>query len=510
MINATTQKEPLLRRLTSGFKRLDRITQILLVAFLVAGMATAVVSFFYLQRFVECSPSNVLPGLRLSLCGGGGSELSGGPDLGNEGQGGNQPGSSENVFSYTKPDPWDGSSRVNVLIMGLDARDWEAGSGAPRSDTMMVLTFDPLTETAGMLSIPRDLWVEIPGFGHEKINNAYALGEGNRLPGGGPGLAIKTVEQFLGITINYYAQIDFSAFEDFIDIIGGVKFDVPTDTRVQLIGEEQTRLIESGRQTLNGEYALAYARYRKCPQTKPGGSERCANDEGDFDRSRRQQQVLLAIRDQLAREDVRAVVLNNTLEIYETLSSGINTNMGLGEALSLGWAVKDIQLDEIVRAVLAPHACDSPSCIGPDYVIPQKSPDGLDILKPVTENIRVLRDEVFSSGGVRSPLANSSQSVDLMKMEAAQVAVYNGSGLGGLAESTQAYLVAQGMNVAAIGSADLVGATLVYDYTGNPYTVQYLMELMGIQPGRIFSRFDPSSATDVEVILGPEWIVPAQ
>jgi hypothetical protein len=242
----------------------------------------------------------------------------------------------------------------------------------------------------------------------------------------------------------------------------------------------------------------------------PGGSERCARDEGDFDRSRRQQQVLLAIRDQLAREDVRVVVLNNTLQIYETLSSGINTNMGLGEALSLGWAVKDIQLDEIVRAVLAPNACVSPSCIGPDYVIPQKSPDGLDILKPVTENIRVLRDEVFSSGGVRSPLANSSQSVDLMKMEAAQVAVYNGSELGGLAESTQAYLVAQGMNVTAIGSADLVGATLVYDYTGNPYTVQYLMELMGIQPARIFSRFDPSSAIDVEVILGPEWVVPAQ
>ena len=332
------------------------------------------------------------------------------------------------------------------------------------------------------------------------------MGEGNRLPGGGPGLAVKTVEQFLGISINYYAQIDFVAFEQFIDIIGGVKIDVPEKIRVQLIGENSNcgpngtygcTVIQRGRQTFNGAYALAYARARH-------------TSDGDFDRSRRQQEVILAIRQQLARDDVRAVVLNNTLEIYETLSSGINTNMGLGEALSLGWAVKDIQLDEIVRAVLAPNACDSPSCIGPDYVIPQKSPDGLDILKPVTENIRVLRDEVFSSGGVRSPLANSSQSVDLMKMEAAQVAVYNGSGLSGLAESTQAYLVAQGMNVTTIGSADLVGATLVYDYTGNPYTVQYLMELMGIQPARIFSRFDPGSAIDVEVIVGPEWVVPAQ
>jgi len=508
MLTTTAQREPLLRRLATGFKRLDHLTQLLLVAFLVAGLATAVVSFLYLQRFVECSPSNVFPGLRLPFCGGGNSSAGSDPENGQGGGRGNNSGSSEEVYSYTSPDPWDGSSRINVLVMGLDARDWEAGAGAPRSDTMMVLTFDPVTQTAGMLSIPRDLWVEIPGFAHEKINNAYSLGESNRLPGGGPGLAVKTVEQLLGITINYYAQIDFSAFEQFIDIIGGVKIDVPTDTRVQLIGEEQTRLIDSGRQTLNGAYALAYARYRHCPQTKPGGSERCANDEGDFDRSRRQQQVILAIRAQLARDDVRAVVLNNTLQIYETLSSGINTNMGLGEALSLGWAVKDIGLDEIKRAVLAPNACVSPSCIGPDYVIPQKSPDGLDILKPVSENIRVLRDEVFSSEGVRSTLASTSQSVDLMKMEAAQVAIYNGSGAGGLAEATQAYLVAQGMIVVSTGTSDLVGATIVYDYTGNPYTVEYLMGLMGIQPGLIFSRYDPSSTIDVEVIMGPEWAVP--
>jgi len=500
MINTTTQREPLFRRLATGFNRLDRLTQILLVAFLIAGIATAVVSFNYLQQLVECSPSNVFPGLRLPLCGGGGG-LSGGPNLSNGqgagGGGGNTTGSSGDIYSFTSPDPWDGSSRVNVLIMGLDSRDWEAGSGAPRSDTMMVLTFDPVTQTAGMLSIPRDLWVEIPGFGHEKINNAYALGEGNRLPGGGPGLAVETVEQLLGISINYYAQIDFIAFEQFIDIIGGIKIDVPTNIRVQLIGEESTRLIDNGRQTLNGAYALAYARDRK-------------EGDGDFSRAERQQQVILAIREQLARDDVRAVVLNNTLQIYETLASGINTNMGLGEALSLGWAVKDIGLDEIKQAVLAPNACLSPSCIGPDYVIPQKSPDGLDILKPVSENIRVLRDEVFSSEGVRSPLATTSQAVDLMKMEAAQVAIYNGSGNGGLAEATQGYLVAQGMLVASIGSADLVPSTIIYDYTGNPYTLEYLVGLMGIQPARIFSRYDPNSSIDIEVILGPEWVVPAQ
>ena len=115
------------------------------------------------------------------------------------------------------PEPWDGASRVTVLIMGLDYRDWEANEGAPRTDTMILLTIDPLTKTGGMLSIPRDLWVNIPGFGNARINTAYSTGEGNKLPGGGPGLAMKTVEGLLGVPIDYYAQIDFSAFVKFID-----------------------------------------------------------------------------------------------------------------------------------------------------------------------------------------------------------------------------------------------------------------------------------------------------
>lgn len=474
MTTLTPRKEPIFRRLATGFRRLDLVTKIVLVAFVAAGLITSVVAFSYVRFFVENAPTGVLPGLAIH-------------EEANDSGENLDASQAANVFSYTTPDAWDGSSRVNVLVMGLDARDWEAGTGAPRTDTMMVLTFDPVTKTAGMLSIPRDLWVEIPGFGHEKINNAYSLGEGNRLPGGGAGLAVATVEQMLGITINYYAQIDFVAFERFIDIIGGVKLEVPSDIRVQLIGEEETRLIPSGRQVLNGAYALAYARNRH-------------EGDGDFDRARRQQQIILAIRQQLARDDVRTVVFNNTLQIYEALASGVNTNMSLGDALSLGWAVKDIKFENIVQAVIAP----------PDYVTIDTSPDGLSILKPISEKIRQLRDQVFASGSTRSVVALNSQSVDLMRMEAAQVAIYNGSGQGGLAESTAAYLQAQGMLIAGTGNADVVGATVVYDYTGNPYTLEYLMGLMGIQPGLVFSRYDPSSTVDVEVLIGPEWIVPTQ
>lgn len=474
MINNPTRKEPLFRRLGASFRRLDRLTQIILITFLLAGTASGVLAFGYVRQFVLTSPTGVIEGIIVHE-----NTVNADGEV--------VVGASDEVYTYTAPTAWDGSSRVNILIMGLDARDWEAGQGAPRTDTMMVLTYDPVTKTAGMLSIPRDLWVEIPGFGHDKINNAYALGEGNRLPGGGAGLAVKTVEQFLGITINYYAQIDFSAFESFIDIIGGVKIDVPSDIRVQIIGEDGTRLIKDGRQVLNGAYALAYARARH-------------EGDGDFDRARRQQEVILAIRQQLARDDVRSTVLNNALQIYENLASGINTNMSLGDAMSLAWAVKDIDLAQIQKAVIAP----------PDYVTLDTSPDGLSILKPISEKIRQLRDIVFAAGTVRSPLAINSQGVDLMKMEAAQVAIYNGAGVSGLADTTRAYLEAQGMLIASTGNSDVVAATTIYDYTGNPYTVQYLMQLMGINQAFIFSRYDPNSTIDVELVIGPEWVVPAQ
>ena len=465
-------KEPFLPRLAGSFRRLDRLSKIILIAFVLAGAASATLAFSFARQLVESTTSFQLPGIALPQTDGDPAQEGAAPAPAAQ-------------SSRVKPEPWDGTSRVNILVMGLDYRDWAAGEGPPRTDTMIVLTYDPATNTAGMLSVPRDLWVDIPGFGHDKINTAYFLGEGAQLPGGGAGLAVKTVEQFLGITINYYAQIDFHAFERFIDTIGGVKIDVPSTIRVQLIGEDRTRLIQDGRRTLNGAYALAYARARK-------------EGDGDFDRARRQQQLILGLRTQLLREDVRALLLTRGFEIYQELSSGINTNMSIGEIFSLGWAVKDINPENIAQAVIAP----------PEYVTLGTSPDGLSILKPISEQIRVLRDQVFSSGSVRSAVASNTEAGQLMQMEAAAVVINNGSGEAGLADSTRAFLEGQGIKIASTGNADLVGATTIIDYTGNPYTVQFLASLMGVNNTHIYSRFDPNSAVDVEVIVGPDWVVP--
>src|SRR5260221_11752489 len=154
---------------------------------------------------------------------------------------------------------------------------------------MIVLTVDALTKSAGMLSIPRDMWVNIPGFGYSRINTAYPSGEGSKLPGGGPELDKKTVEQFIGVPIQYYAQIDFGAFVQFIDLIGGIDVHNTENLRLDPIGNGKDKIILTCccMRHLNGKTALAFSRCR--------GIEQGCKD-GDVWPAKRQQQGILGIR----------------------------------------------------------------------------------------------------------------------------------------------------------------------------------------------------------------------
>jgi LCP family protein required for cell wall assembly len=385
------------------------------------------------------------------------------------------------------PEPWDGASRVNVLVMGLDYRDWESGEGPPRTDTMILFTIDPVAKTAGMLSIPRDLWVSIPGYGYYKINQAYQIGEVNKLPGGGAELAMKTVEHLLGTPIQYFAQIDFSAFVKFIDEIGGVKVTVPKKIKVDIIGDDRGEIkIEKGTHTLSGDYALAYARARR-------------TDGGDFDRAQRQQQVVLGIRNQILRFDLIPIFIQKAPELYADLSSGINTNLTFEEAFQLAWTASQIQVEDINKGI-----------IGSEHVNFGKSPDGLDVLKPLPDKIRLLRDEVFGiTADSSSPvLASGKEPEELMAEEGARIALLNGTLVPGLASRTQEYLQSMGANITVVGDAESKPQTYtsIYDYTGNPYTAQYFVELMNISEYRIFFQYNPESEVDVTVILGDDWV----
>ncbi|MBN1146342.1 MAG: LCP family protein [Anaerolineales bacterium] len=381
------------------------------------------------------------------------------------------------------PPPWDGADRVSLLIMGLDYRDWAAGEGPPRTDTMIVLTIDPINRTAGMLSVPRDLWVNIPGFEYGRINTAYQLGEAYQVLGGGPQLATDTVELLLGVPIDYYAQVDFGAFVRFIDEIGGLEIYIPQKITVDPLGEDNTILLKKGIRKLSGEVALAYARTRK-------------TEGGDFDRSNRQQIVILATRQKLLKADNLPKLIAKSPVLYNELSSGIRTNMSLDQIIRLAWLASQIPLENIKRGI-----------IGTDHVTFVKSPDGTqDVLKARTEKIRELRDEIFTVDGPTKPLAVSMDLAELIRTEGARLTVLNGSYTAGLAARTTEYLVSQGFNVVETGNSErFTSYTEITFHTGKPYTLKYLVELMQISEFRIRHFFDPASSADIVIILGDDW-----
>lgn len=413
-----------------------------------------------------------------------------------------------NIPEVELPPAWDGASRVNILVMGLDS---DAGvdaegrivpadspenvlprsadrNGPPRSDTMIVLTIDPQTMTAGMVSIPRDLWVNIPGFGYSRINTAYQDGEGAKLPGGGPALAMKTVEQVLGVPIQYYAQVDFWAFSKFIDDIGKIWIDIPKKIIIDPIGPGGDNwMLSAGGHWLNGSRALAYVRNRH-------------TENGDVDRSQRQQDVIFAIRERMLSPENLPSLISNAPYLYNDIQSGIHTNLTFDQMMRLGMLAKDIPLDKIKRGV-----------INNSMVIPARvtlGGEAADVLKPIYDKIRELRDEIFSSSGAISPMAQGDDDpLGLVKQENASVIVLNSTFTQGLAIQTGDYLKTQGINVINNGNADQnLAVTKVIDHTGRPYMLKYLKELFNLgSSSQITSAYDPNAAADIEIILGNDW-----
>ncbi|NPV56767.1 MAG: LCP family protein [Anaerolineae bacterium] len=450
----------------------DRATLILTIVFAVLAVAVAVTAFVVVRNLISAWTITGLPGA---------------PDPGAGGVlGGPTPSGTEYVqplqpISGPTAQPWDGKTRITLLFMGLDARDWEAGE-IPRSDTMILFTMDPASMTAGMLSIPRDMWVNIPGFEYAKINTAYYLGEAYKLPGGGPGLATQTVEQFLGVPINYYAQVDFNAFVAIIDEMGGLDMHIKEEIKIDPIGKDNTKTLYPGVQTLTGAETLAYARARY-------------TEGDDFSRSERQQQVILAIRDQVLTFNMLPTLLAKAPSLYNELQSGINTNMNLQEIISLAALALEVKDQDIKRAV-----------IGPNEVIPGQSPDGLAILIPIHDKIRLVRDEVFLAGGPVGPRAVATEGISLLQQEQARVAVHNGTQVADLASRTAEYLRGQGINIVEETNADQIyESTTIFIYNGTPYTAKYIAELMNISTSHVFTSYSPDVYADILVILGNDW-----
>jgi polyisoprenyl-teichoic acid--peptidoglycan teichoic acid transferase len=237
--------------------------------------------------------------------------------------------------------PWNGTSRFTVLVMGLDRRPGETGL-AFRTDTIMLVSLDPAENSIGILSIPRDLYVEVPGYNQlQRINTSMVLGE-LRQPDFGPQLAMQTVQYNLGIRVHDYVAVDFQAFINFVDAIGGIEMDIPYNISDPLYPDMNYGYdpfyIRAGRQLLDGATALKYARTR--------------HGDSDFLRAQRQQLVLYAVRDRLLDAERLPQLIVQSPSMWAALQNNVYTGLTLDQIIQLALFLKDIPSENIRTGVI--------------------------------------------------------------------------------------------------------------------------------------------------------------
>ncbi|NWF69590.1 MAG: LCP family protein [Chloroflexi bacterium] len=238
-------------------------------------------------------------------------------------------------------EPWDGQSRFTLLLMGIDRRPDETGLQY-RTDTMLLVSIAPLTATVGVLSIPRDLFVEVPGYGQlQRVNTPMVLGELQQ-PGYGPTLAMQTVQYNFGIRVHDYFVVDFDAFITLVDVIGGIDvsidYTIDDPTYPDLYYGYDPLYMPPGDYHLNGYEALRFAR------TRHGSS--------DFERALRQQQVINAIRERILDLDMLPSLIVQAPSMYANLSDNLFTGLTLDQMIQLAWYLKDIPAENIQMGVV--------------------------------------------------------------------------------------------------------------------------------------------------------------
>jgi LCP family protein required for cell wall assembly len=249
-----------------------------------------------------------------------------------------------------------GDERINILMMGIDRRPGEAFIS--RTDSMMVISINPAKDTISVLSIPRDLYVQIPGHGQERINTALVYGSRGGDYLSGAALAMETVSYSLNIPIDHYILVDFGAFIRIIDILGGIDIEVPYNINDPEYPDMNYGYdpfyLSAGLQHLDGATALKYARTR--------------HQDSDFQRASRQQQVLMAVRSKAIGLGLTDLV-RRAPDLYRQIQEGIRTDLGLDDMVRLAMTVNNVPKENIRSAVLDGN-----------YVTSYRAPNGAAVL----------------------------------------------------------------------------------------------------------------------------------
>ena len=273
--------------------------------------------------------------------------------------------------AYPTVGAWEGEGRVNILMMGIDRRPGEGF--VSRTDSIMVISLNPENDTASSLSIPRDLYAQIPGYGQDRINTAMVYGalEGDFLDGAA--LAMQTVSSNLNIPVHHFILVDFGAFERSIDLLGGIDVEVPyeiNDPEYPDMNYGYDPLyIPAGVHHFDGATALKYARTR--------------HGDSDFNRAYRQQQVLFAARQQALNMGIGELIVRAP-SLYQQVQDGIRTDLSLEQMLRLARTVSDIPAANIRNEVL-----------DYDYVSSYRTPGGASVLLLNTETVAPLIQSLF-------------------------------------------------------------------------------------------------------------------
>ncbi|WP_128895142.1 LCP family protein [Longirhabdus pacifica] len=244
------------------------------------------------------------------------------------------------------PPEWEGKERVNILLLGGDNRN---ETQAARTDTMIVASIDPVTNEIILMSVLRDAYIPIPGYGSNRANAAYTLG--------GAELSMKAISEWLDIPIQYYASVDFETFVGLVDALGGIEYEIEKNMMYDVnydgkYNHPEDIYLTAGVQELDGQKALQYVRYR--------------GDIGsDYTRTERQRKLLSAIMKEM--QSVSSIfkipdILNGTKDY-------IRTNLSATDMLKLGSLALELNTSEIKSVQLPPLELLNETTIGGASVI---------------------------------------------------------------------------------------------------------------------------------------------
>jgi LCP family protein required for cell wall assembly len=361
------------------------------------------------------------------------------------------------------------TGRINILLAGNSADD-PGHDGANLTDSIMIVSIDTKNKTGFLLSVPRDLWVSIPGGGSAKINDAYVVGQNDNFsapgyPNGGMGLLEEIVSQKFGIPIDYYALINYSAIKDAVNAVGGITININSsdprglyDPDIDYATRGHLVKLKNGENTLNGEQALDLARARGDAYGSYGYAD------SDFTRTQDQREMLIA----LAQKATSTGVLANPIkleQLFSSVGSNVSTDLKLNEVKELYSLTKGMNLNQLQSLSLQP--------MGQPVLVSSYLVDGQDALAPTigVDNFAQIQEYV-----------QRLISTNPVVKENAPIAVLNSTADNGLASRVGSTLESKGLNITKVGSAiPLLQATEIVDLSNGKYpsTKTYLESQYG-------------------------------